>query len=216
MGTVRASVAVLFALVTATPLASAQEAVLPKWDAGASFGLFWGDGWQPSLNGYSDTTNVAYQFDLGRFWTTHVKSDFGVVLTPRRNGYETVALPFAGVNGPYAFDSVERSVTAFTGAASYQFFENDFMHPFVSAGVQMGLANEHRSRPQQTYTINRVSYVAPAVDSESREVLARPFVAVGAKSYFNERTFVRSELLVAFKSGGYSHATLRLGFGVDF
>jgi hypothetical protein len=41
-------------------------------------------------------------------------------------------------------------------------------------------------------------------------------MAVGAKSYFNERTFIKSEFSAAVGGGGFSHAILRLGFGVDF
>jgi hypothetical protein len=38
----------------------------------------------------------------------------------------------------------------------------------------------------------------------------------GNKSYFNERLYMRPEVLVAFDENGASHGTVRLGFGIDF
>jgi hypothetical protein len=41
-------------------------------------------------------------------------------------------------------------------------------------------------------------------------------VAAGFKSYFNDRTFLRSEALIAFAAGRADQMTFRLGFGFDF
>ena len=54
-----------------------------------------------------------------------------------------------------------------------------------------------------------------AIDDET-SILPRPFAAIGCKSYFNDRVFVRSELLTAVGPAGYSHLTIRVGVGVDF
>ena len=200
----------------ATPAAARgqdRQPALPKWDTGASFGLLFGDGWHPGADDYGEP-HAAYHLELGRLWTTHLKTDAAVILTHRSSDYYTTIVP--GVNGAYSFTEHERSLTALSGAVTYQFFENAMMHPFVSAGVQVGVANDHVHRALQTYTSNRVTYTVPAIDSRETRALTRPFVAVGAKSYFNERTFIKSELSVAVSGAGFSHSVLRLGFGFDF
>jgi hypothetical protein len=213
--------ALLVLTVVVTPFAAAAQSAsqprLPNWDSGATFGIHWGHGWdsRPS-NSYSDEPDIAYQLDLGRFWTKHLKTDFGLVLRPTQRDYDYQPYPLPGIPGAYTFTNRDHSLTTFAAAATYQFFENEMMHPFVSAGMQIGVIDEHRYRYPQTYTSNRVPYNVPALDERSTHTLARPFFAVGAKSYFNERTYVKSEFLMAAHSGGFSHATLRLGFGFDF
>lgn len=205
--------AALAAVLVLPTRASAQE--LPKWDAGVSFGILWGDGWYPETEGYSEP-RVAYHFELGRFLTTHLKTDAAVILTNKGEVYDYVPTPVPGVPGVYSFTEHDRTLTIFSGALTYQFFENAMMHPFVSAGVQIGATNDHLHRSAQTYTVNRVPVTVPGIDTSTTSTAARPFVAVGAKSYFNERTFLKSEFSTGVNGNGFSHAVLRLGFGFDF
>lgn len=195
--------------------AAAQEPNLPKWDAGASFGLLWGQGWHQGGENY-DEPFVVYHIELGRFWTTHLKTDTAVILTNSRRDYDYEFVAVSGLPGGYSFTEHERQLTAASGAVTYQFFENQMMHPFVSAGLHVGSGHDHAYRNQLTHTANRVTYTIPAIDTETTTVLVRPFFAVGAKSYFNERTFIRSEFAGVVGSKGLSHGTLRLGFGFDF
>ncbi len=205
---------VLAAMVAASP-ASAQQPELKKWDAGASFGLVFGDGWYPDTDSYGEP-QPAYHLELGRFWNTHLKTDTAIILTHRHEGYDYTTFALPNVPGAYSFTRHDRQLTAVSGAMTYQFFENQMMHPFVSGGLQVAAATNHRYRDAETYTINRVTYTVPKLDQRSTDVVVRPFVAVGAKSYFNERTFIKSEFSAAVSGAGFSHAILRLGFGVDF
>jgi hypothetical protein len=96
---------------------------------------------------------------------------------------------------------------------TYQFLENVFAHPYISAGVQVTSFSEET----QTYVYNTNFSTPPTHTSSSRTYTeARPFVAAGYKSYFNERVYLRSEILASFDTDGFSHATARLGFGFDF
>lgn len=194
--------------------AAAQQPEMPKWDAGASFGLMFGNGWYPTDT--YDEPQAAYHFELGRFWTSHLKTDAAVILTHNQRGYEYGAYPVAGAPFAYSYTEHERRLTAFSGAITYQFFENAMMHPFVSAGLQVGASHDHAFRNPQVFTANRITYTVPALDTRSFDTIARPYVSVGAKSYFNERTFVKSEWSVAVGNRGVSHSILRLGFGFDF
>jgi len=204
------------AALLASPIAAAAQPPLPtRWDAGASFGIMWGDGFrQEELPYNNDDPHTAYQFDLGRYWTTHLKTEFAAILTPTADDF--VYTPVPTVPGGYTYTEQDTNVTVFSGALAYQFFQNEMAHPFIAAGIQGGYSREHRYRDQQTLTVGRVNYVVPALDERSSEFVLRPFVSVGAKSYFNRQTFVRSELTAAVNSHGFSHASVRLGLGVDF
>ena len=72
------------------------------------------------------------------------------------------------------------------------------------------------TRDEETFRFRGVTYRIPAIDERTTSVSFRPFIAFGCKSYFNRSVFMRSEVLVALNSSGYSHSTLRLGTGVDF
>jgi len=204
------------AALLAIPIGAAAQPPLPaSWDTGASFGITWGDGFEREERPYDyDGPGTAYQFDLGRYWTTHLKTEFAAILRPPTDDH--VYTPVPAVPGGYTYTIHDTDLTVFSGAVAYQFLENEMAHPFVTAGLQGGYLREHRHRDQQTLTVNRVSYVVPAVDERSSEFVVRPFVSVGAKSYFNRQTFVRSELAAAVSSEGFSHASVRLGLGVDF
>ena len=210
------TLAVALATVLVLPTqASAQFHELPKWDAGVSFGFLWGDGWYSDGEIYGEP-HTAYHFELGRLLTTHLKTDAAVILTNREHDFDYAPFPVAGTPGAYSFIEHDRTVTVFSGALTYQFFENAMMHPFVSGGVQIGAVNDHLHRDPQSYTVNRITYSVPGLDKDTSSVGVRPFMAVGAKSYFNERTFIKSEFSIAVKGNGFSHAVLRLGFGFDF
>jgi|SRR5262245_10032281 len=99
-----------------------------------------------------------------------------------------------------------------SGGVTYQFLENVFAHPYVSAGVRVTSFNEDFTIATFSSTVGRV-----ALSSGSRRFTqARPFVAAGYKSYFNERVYMRSDFLIAVDKIGLSHGTLRVGLGIDF
>ena len=97
------------AALLAIPTGAAAQPPLPtRWDAGASFGIMWGDGFRPEeLPDSYDDPNVAYQFDLGRYWTTHLKSDFAAILTPRTDHYVYTPVPGVPSGNAYAEHDVD-------------------------------------------------------------------------------------------------------------
>jgi hypothetical protein len=194
---------------------SAEAQPTTRWDAGASFGLIGGRGLDGDRT-YGDAFPAAFNADLGHYWTPHLKLDVGATLTPRRERYDYSSYPASNPFGPYVLTSVDRTFNALSGAFTYQFFENAMMHPYVSGGALIGWQREHRHRDDTIVTSNRIGVNVPGIDVQSTETIVRPFLAAGAKSYFNERAFVRSELLLAADGRGLSYALLRLGFGVDF
>lgn len=159
------------------------------------------------------------QVDVGRYWSSHLKTEFaGAVLTTREvHGFEV--LQFNGVPGQVFWDGRGRR-GYISGAVSWQFLHNSFAHPFVSAGVRGNVVTIDRNREGYGYTWNGTSsqaFTIPSINDQKTEWTARPYVGAGYKSYFyNDRTFIRSELQFGFASQGVSQWTLRTGFGWDF
>lgn len=201
---------VLIAPVHAQTLPTAVDA--PKWDAGSGFSLLWvrdadvGDEGDGSLGEYQ------LRLDVGRYWTPHLKLGLFAASGPR---FRTAQLAYVDANGrpyPAVITTHARLVTVAPGL-SYQFGDNAFMHPYVTAGVQIGLLRMHRERNPDAF---RAPVPVPRIDERESAVHARPFAAAGFKAYFNRRVFVRPEVLGAFGPSGIRQFTLHLGAGVDF
>lgn len=172
-------------------------------EVGESY-TYWDGWWQPRLQ-------------VGRYFTSHLKAELAVT-TPRTYEYflnEQIQVPGLPQDaGVYTEHAVR--VFTMTPLFTYQFFENAFAHPYVSAGIHINLLDDHGTRRQETRRTGGVSYTLPALASHRTDALVRPTVAGGFKSYFNERTFVRPEVGVGFGPRGATQVNLRLDFGVDF
>jgi len=186
-----------------------------KWDIGGSLGVLAAS--RSDLGGTGttgcscDPLTWAGNFDVGRYFTQHLKAEAGILWTARRRFYESnYTYPQT-----FPFTSTVREVdpTSISAALTYQFFENVFAHPYVSAGIRVTSFSEET----RTSVYNPNFSAPPTITASSRKFTeARPFVAAGYKSYFNERLYMRPEVLVAFDENGASHGTVRLGFGIDF
>jgi hypothetical protein len=190
----------------------------PTWDAGASWGLLFTNYRDLKAFDNGDPAANALNVDVGRYFTTHLKADVGVMWSPSHFA-DVRVVPIDGLPREYYYlewASLTIRPTSLSTALTYQFRDNELMHPYVSAGVRTIWQALHTERPATRVTLRGVPYAIPAVDERETVVIARPFVAAGCKSYFNQRVFVRSELLVALGPDVYSHTTLRVGAGVDF
>ena len=179
-----------------------------KWDLGTTVGILGAskrDFGRPES--YDNGPSLTVNLDAGRYLTTHLKADAGLMWTNSRSYYETTT----GQPG-YTIRTVRP--TTLSGAITYQFFENVFAHPYLTTGVRVTTLPEHR----ETYLFENNNYGSRRLDTSVNQTSleVRPFAGFGFKSYFNERWFMRSELLFAWDSHGVSHGTGRIGFGVDF
>jgi hypothetical protein len=101
---------------------------------------------------------------------------------------------------------------------SYQFFENVFAHPYLSAGARIEWTDIQKTRMGTAFISGRsptTVAIAP-LNIRQGDVQTYPFAAAGFKSYFDERSFIRSEMSTSYNSRGLNQLTLRVGFGVDF
>ena len=166
--------------------------------------------WEPAFAG---------TLEVGRYWTSHLETELGVVfLTSHQGGgQEPVTVPTGQSGTAYITSRVRQ--TQFTFAVIHQFGENAFVHPYVSVGARVGLLDINQSRwPRaDVFADGRyVSYAIPALDRHFTDVRVRPYAALGSKSYFSERIFVRPEVMLAFGNRGLGQYALRAAFGVDF
>ena len=168
-----------------------------KWDVGGGFGIRFGETGDEVVPGGS------WNAQITRYWTAHVTSSFSVMTA----GQVTYTYPGA------LFVS-QRTMTdpaAYSATAGYQFFDNEFVHPYIVGGARFA-----SSATTTTVYTSRPPYISSSVASPST-LLTRPVVGGGFKSYFsNGRAFMRSELLMAVTPHGSPHAVLTIGAGVDF
>src|SRR6266511_3274828 len=114
--------------------APAEALDFRKWDAGASVGMFISGNDDFGGNPYSQTEGTAaWNLDLGRYLTTHLKLDVGLMLNSSRNVYSVATFPVSGLPANYTCAASAHTIvhpTSLSGAATYQFFENAFVHPY--------------------------------------------------------------------------------------
>jgi hypothetical protein len=189
----------------------------PRWDVSGGLGVLWVDHHDLNPNESWWEPKPQARLQLGRYLTQHLKTELHLSGPSTYDLYEEELFPVAGLSGG-GWAVTFRTVKMFTAspALTYQFFENVFAHPFVSGGADIDVGDDHRTRSASTYAFNRVSYPITSVDTRRTLLRARPFFAVGSKSYLNDRVFVRPEAHVAFSIEGASRVMLRLDIGVDF
>ena len=190
--------------VAAPAVAVAQDADTDpqpyrKWDASGMWAVRFGCSYDcdPVI------PNGSWSAETGYYWTAHVKTSIGVATTPAETS--------VGYSSGYTYRCDAARPVALSASVAYQFFENAFVHPFVSAGARIAWV----SRTTETYS-PVPPYTSTRVTGPTR-VQARPVIAGGFKSYFdNGRVFMQSELGLTLGSTRETHPVLRIGAGVDF
>lgn len=182
--------------------------ILSDADGAAGKNFAFGDAWGPSWAG---------GFGLGRYWTGHFKSSVGLAFLQDSSRYvtDTAVVAPGVVANTYTWHRASRREVSVAG--TWQFFDNAFMHPYVSAGARALFMDVVADRQPYAYTWGGSgTYSVPEEHREYRTVRVRPFVAVGSKSYFAERAYVRPEVTLGFNNHGLGRFGARLAFGVDF
>jgi hypothetical protein len=196
---------------------SVPEPKLPAWDADFSLGVTSNSPADEGRKHGGPDARGELRLDVGHYWAQHLKTEAGLAFLNTWDDYEYESIPVQGLpGGGYSILSKSVRMTILTPALTYQFLENEFAHPYLSVGARIGFLATHSIRYAQTYTQNRISYSVPALDRTDTSVVARPVIAAGYKSYFNERAYMRTELQTSFGADGSLHPALRIGFGFDF
>src|SRR5262245_47158951 len=180
--------------------ASESHPPFRKWDTGGGVGIRFGEGDDAVVRG------ITWMAEAGRYWTAHLKTSVAVTTAGQTSGdyFSTRS----------AFGSTVRTTrpAAYSGSVVYQFFDNVFVHSYVSAGARFAAS----SAVTKTYSA-LAPYALLSTDTTPTRTQLRPVIGGGFKSYFaNGRAFMRSELLLAVDPYGSHHAVLQIGAGVDF
>ena len=199
------------------PNRSLVPAKYPRWDVGGAVSLLTMSAAEARSPWSESNSQGEFRADIGRYWTTHVKTEVAIAASNHWTDFESVPYPVPGATAPtFAYIDYDRQLVSVAPAMTWQFRENTFMHPYVSGGVKLGMLREHRVREAGTFRIGSLSYVVTPIDDRSTTVTARPFVAGGFKSYVSRSVYVRTEARAAVASDGLRQLTLGVGMGVDF
>jgi hypothetical protein len=184
-----------------------------RWDAAGFIG------WRgvnksaiaPEWNEWYDV--ATFNVSAGHYLTPHVKLDVDLSTTSEGSVYSQDF-----VTSPVAPPVViardhEFHRTTLAAIVAYQFFENQWVHPFLGIGLE-GIREAEQVESLITSPIGPRS---PLLNRESRvRYSARPVVTGGVKWYASERAFIRTDLLTSFSTEGVESTVWRFGVGVDF
>jgi opacity protein-like surface antigen len=190
-----------------------------RWDTAVSVGWLGGnkeDIAEP-WNEWYDT--FATSVDVGRYWTSHLKTELGATFTSEGGVYSQEQFAVPGQPSPVFFSREHRyAVKALTLGAAYQFFENSWVHPFVAGGVQLAWERHHIETPfPLVFGRDGRSVAAPPADGTRRTTFdPQPLLSCGAKFYISERGFIRSDITAAVDRGATARVSWRIGGGIDF
>ena len=167
-------------------------------------------GWQgvrrPSFENWNDRYDTGTAAaTAGFFWTRHLKTEVTVSTSGEGSMFESVTLP--PVPGrPPTFRYLEHyyQETAVSPAVSYQFLENRWVHPFLTAGVDFVRERHEVFDIQQNLRTSESTHFADA------------FVGAGAKFFMTERSFIRSDIKYAFRDQETDRTTWTVGVGFEF
>jgi hypothetical protein len=160
--------------------------------------------------------------NFGHYWTDHSKTEVeaGWLSTAKSNSYEAVQIGADRVylQSEYLFKDLRLSLSQ-----SVQFGRNQWIHPFLGAGVDVDYLRTAEDRPTQTSTAfasslsgrdNRLVTVQ-GLHEEETALRAVPFAKGGVKIYLSDRAFLVQEFKLGF-TDRVDHVLWKTGVGIDF
>jgi hypothetical protein len=210
---------ILGLVLAAWPAVSGAQ---PRWDLTGAAGLFAGGRPVPEAATYGDDWFESVQGGVivGRHLTTNLKIQVEATGSTAGSRYISRPITVPGAAYPQWLTSeVRNSVTSAGAVVAWQFRENEWVHPFVEAGVTVDVDRVRLLTPEQfSYGDSRGAppeRIADAQSDDRTTTRAHPVIGGGAKLYFNQRAFVRTDARVTLGSG-YQNLAVRAGVGFDF
>jgi len=155
----------------------------------------------------------------GYYWTPHWKSEFEIGMSGEGTIDAEEETPVPGQSFPYLRyrDHKLREMTV-GATALYQFFENQWVHPFVGSGVE--LVHERHiadAIPATSVVISSAPVRLPAVAAvDSVSYSLRPLVTGGVEFYVTPHAFIRTEVRASLTRDFPAALQWRAGLGFDF
>jgi hypothetical protein len=217
--------AVVFLLAGAREAAAQSPIVLPAWDSSVVTGLFVGI---PKDVSERETYDHTYQvatvaMTAGRYVTPHLKLEGELTFSQEGERYVQRFVQVPGL-GPYPVSAEQMVRTnSVSGAVVWQFFENQWAHPFVFAGGALDFDRERlHTYPQVSYRGdpripgNEIVVATDRTEDLGTTARLRGLLGVGTKVYVGSRAFLRLDTRVGFTGDSGGHVTFRIGAGFDF
>ena len=158
---------------------------------------------------------------FGSYLSRHLKFEIEVTGTTTGTRYVSREIVVPGSPYPYWITSEhEHAVRSIGGVAAWQFRDNEWVHPFLEAGLSADFDRLVVRTPEQVFPGDPRSGSTPVrvgetSTEESTTTRARGVIGGGAKAYFNERAFVRTDFRLTFDQHRLNVA-FRGGVGIDF
>jgi opacity protein-like surface antigen len=151
---------------------------------------------------------------VGRYLTPHLKTEVHLGATGEGRVYRAEQLSVAGAPVYLARQHYFQTAT-FGAGVVYQFFENQWFHPFAGGGL--AVARERERIEGEQFGPASPRNPSPVILAEERHVSysARPFLTTGFKWYVAERAFLRTTVQASFSTRSSADVTWAAGIGVD-
>ena len=213
----------IFAVLLATSAAEAQSPDFKKWDFGTSVGMFEvapGDDDDAYDEWYLEGR---YSASIGRYWTRNLKTEIEFATSGEgsqfRQGY--VRPPGSNAIHPFTYEQHHRIQQA-TARVVYQFLDNTWVHPWMSAGVVYEMDHQRFDVPPGFLYSSydpRVPLPVPIVPQttpgKSTDHRVGGSIGAGTKVYVSPNSYFNTGIVASFTKPSATW-TFLLGFGIDF
>ena len=209
--------ATVLVLMLSATAAEAQR----TWDVAGSAGLFTSHVDTDDSIGYVDDWDHTAQgaVVLGRYLSRHLKFELEASTTTGGVRYASTAVPLPDVPYPYPlFSEVRTAVRSLSGVVAWQFRSNEWVHPFVLAGLSGDWDDVEVHVPPQSYRSDPRVPSIPISDGATESATTphlRGVFGAGAKLYFTEQAFIRTDGRLTW-SPDRQNLSFRAGVGMDF
>lgn len=213
------------ALVAFLPGTAIAQQTPPAWDVAVSAGSFHGRPGDADDSAYHDGWyhNSEWRATVGRYWTSHLKTEIEFAATSEGDRFvqRFTTVPGSATLYPYSAQDFFRARQGSVRMA-WQFLDNQWIHPYVFAGVSL---EEERKRthvhPQFYSTGDPRNPDSRAVgvreEHEGPVTNYRPGLVMGggAKWYVSSSVFVKTVAQATVSKPSRSVSFL-FGMGFDF
>jgi hypothetical protein len=222
-------IALAASIVWGVAEARAQAGVSAGWDVAVMTGVFVGH--PGRLNSVDNSIDDWYHsgtiaISAARYLTPHLKLEGEAMFSGegRRYVQQFVTVPGVPGVGPYPVGSEHRVRThGFSAGVAYQFFENQWAHPFVFGGVAVDFDRTRVETWPQSYFRgdprvpgNEIVLTQHRIEDRGTSREARAVIGTGAKVYMTRGSYFKTDVRVNAGGDSSGHVSFRLGFGVDF
>jgi opacity protein-like surface antigen len=196
---------------------SQQLAHYPKVEVAATAGVVSASpGKNDTLYGDDWYGEGRYAGSIAYYWTRHLKTEFEHQWSGEGERYFQAFTPINGVPYSYGVQSFHQLQQSSLRMV-WQFRDNAWVHPYVSAGAVLDIERQHYYTPPIYQTSGRDPLlVRNSINSGHRTELRGGWtVGGGAKFYMTENAFFNTGLIGTFSRPSKTVSAIA-GFGLDF